>query len=146
MALTLQQNASSILLGQVAQQRFYTVSDPAAGSDYSITVPAGETWYLQGFKCILSTSATVATRFPILLLAIGANVVYYAPPSAGIAASLSDVFSWSPGLPGVSTSNINTQPCPDVPIQPGSTLITFTQNIQVGDQYSQGTLSILAYT
>ena len=146
MALTLVQSASSLLPGQVAVQRFYTISDPAAGSDYTLTVPAGETWYLQGFKCTLNTSAAVATRFPLLHVKIGTNDVYYVPAASGIAAGAGDVIIWTPLAPAATVSNVLVAGSPDIPLQPGTTLSTSTQNLQAADQYVQGTLSILAYT
>lgn len=57
-------------------------ANPAAGAEVSETVPAGETWCLLGVRVTLVTSATVATRQPILTLDDGTNIFFENPAAS----------------------------------------------------------------
>ena len=126
-------------------QRVATVANPAAGADWSITVPAGAQWLLQSVNAQLVTSATAGTRIPSLVITDNAaHVVFTGVASLSQAASLTYTYSWSPGAvasPAGSTSVSGPLPAL-LRLQPGWVIKTVTQGIQAGDQWSAISLAI----
>jgi hypothetical protein len=103
-------------------------SNPSAGADVSVVVPAGQRWSAGTFTATLTTSATVATRAVTLVIDDGANIVYSAPGvPASQAASLTQVYSFT--LPALT-------------LNPTWRIRTVTGSIQAADQWS---LVALAY-
>ena len=112
-------------------------TDPAAGAEVVETVPAGARWRLASLSLTLVTSATVATRRPVLLLDDGANI-YAAIASVGTqAASLTGGYTWTSGGYGdnnVATANLAALPV-DCWLPAGHRFRTSTVAIQAGDNY-----------
>lgn len=119
------------------------VPNPAAAADWSYTLT--QPTQIESVSALLTTSATVASRNPILQiktasglviadLAIGSTSV-----GAVIPASEAYMLTWGQGLAmaGNSTVLIGTGPFPGPMTLPAGTVIsTLTNSIQAGDQWS----------
>jgi len=55
-----------------------TFANPAAGSDFSTTVPAGQAWRVWGGSCHIAASATSTNRTPTLYFKNGNTYIYVA--------------------------------------------------------------------
>lgn len=90
--------------------RSVTQANPAAGADFTVTVPAGANWVLNSVSARLVTSATVATRLPALVISDGSgNVVFNGPTAYGQTATLTWTYTWSPSPttpPSGGTQNV----------------------------------------
>ena len=116
---------------------------PAAGAESVTTVPAGKRWRLLGMYATLTTSATVATRIPSLVIDDGTNVLFRTVPTvSGIAASTAVGISASTtgGVGASQTGVIYPQfQLPDpatLLLQPGWRIRWITTAIDAADQWS----------
>jgi hypothetical protein len=119
--------------------RSITGTTPGAGAEISETVPAGARWELLAFRAVLTTSATVAGRWPSLLLDDGANIYTNAGVEDTVAASQTENCSWGQGVSKKASPSLQSeQGSLPVGIRLGSghRMRTATINLQVGDQYS----------
>lgn len=116
----------------------WAVAQPAAGSDWSVTVPAGEVWRLYCASSVLTTSSTVATRVPQFYIKDGAgNVVFKESPAAGQAASITGNWSILPGVANQQNNGVNIAPIPsDLVLPEGFVIGVQTANIAAADQWS----------
>ncbi|HET7713267.1 MAG TPA: hypothetical protein VFK94_02215 [Patescibacteria group bacterium] len=92
-------STGNILSGGAAQTiESIASADPAAGSNVSMVVPAGEQWLLESLHVSLVTDATVANRRMVLTVDNGVNIV--AKVSAGFvqAASLTHDYTFAQGV------------------------------------------------
>jgi hypothetical protein len=113
-------------------------SNPGPGADIVVTVPANARWRPTAFQYAFVTSATVANRTSSLIITDGVNVVFENTQSPVQAASATVVYNWSTltNITAVVLNQLlNTFP-PLIFLEPGWTIATTTNNIQVGDQYS----------
>lgn len=78
--------------------RSITGSTPAAGAEFSVTVPTGAQWRLQSLIASLTTSAAVANRAPTLVIDDGVNVVMQSTVSAVQVASTTGALTWAEGF------------------------------------------------
>lgn len=94
-----------------------TGTDPAAGTEFEVEVPAGESWLLVSVSVALAQGAT-QTPQPVLVIDDGATTVFESfGSSAAQAASTTCRYTWAPGLPltaqvGSSTNVHSTAPLP----------------------------------
>lgn len=116
----------------------------------SVQVPAGVTWVVLAFKTELTTSANVANRLPNLnhspTAGVGANVFWYVPGLASTAASLTRAYVWARGITAqvVDTAqDIYASAFPMLPLLGGTFLVLQTNNLQAGDGYNSGRVSVL---
>jgi len=118
--------------------RSVIVANPAAGADWSLTVPASARWRLQSWSAIFTASATVANRQVRARLGDGVQVTWSGQAQASIVAS--QVAQVSAGQSQATSTLIATEinaPLPGQVILPGNfTVSTLTAGIQVGDQWS----------
>lgn len=115
------------------------VANPAAGADWSITVPAGSIWRVLVIRAVLTASATVATRVPILQVKDAAgNTIFDVPPAATLAAGGGANMNWSAGANSIVSNNSRfMQGLPMGMILPeGAVISSSTVAIQTGDQWS----------
>lgn len=114
------------------------VGNPAAGTDYSIIVPAGVNWLVRSIRAQLLTSAGVANRFVTLRVDDGAgNIFADLPCGAAQTASLTETYTWAPGLTLSNVNNANTGGLPvEMRLPGGFRIRTVTANIQAADQFS----------
>lgn len=122
------------------------VANPAAGAEWSATVPAGAWWELLGVEYTLTTSAVVANRQSVLRTRdADSRTVLRAEQSATQAASLAVAYTATPGLGAVVASTAgNSAPLATPPqILPAAwTVGTLTGNLDAGDAYSNITLQV----
>lgn len=114
----------------------YSQAAPAAGVDWTITVPAGRLWRVIGVLATLTTAAAVATRV-VRLQATDGNATYLdLAPAATQVISLVRVYQWAQGLQPLAIGGNITGALPDVVLQPGSILRVTTDAINAADQWS----------
>lgn len=119
--------------------RSITVSNPAAGANFSLTVPAGVAWVLNSVRATLVTSAVVASRSPDLQVKDGSgNIVMDAVSGVGEPASTTSVWVYGPGL--ATSTALKASNSVGIPsglhLLAGWVIQMNTVNIDVGDQWS----------
>ena len=125
--------------GAVLEQQ---IANPAAGAEWTFTVPAGQVMEILSLHWVLATSAAVANRVSGFEILDGAgNVVGIWRGGAVQAASLTENYSIGP-FDGQSDPNGNfgaiIVPAPQgLHLPAGFTIRSLSQNLQAGDQYSQ---------
>lgn len=112
---------------------------PAAGAEISETVPTGARWELLSIYVLLTTSATVINRNPMLIVDDGANSYYRMQQNANETASQAWSNVWAAGVPVWANAGQPGQVA-GLPIglrmTAGQRFRSLTSGIQVGDQYS----------
>lgn len=122
--------------------RQVVIGAPAAGVDFSTTVPNLARWRVIALRASLTTAVAVANREVILALGTAGSPVYNAIAVPLQAASLTYGYSWGAGvttllvIAGATTPNINTSIPVDLWLPNGSTVASVTQNLQAADQWS----------
>lgn len=115
------------------------VPQPSAGSDWSLTVPAGVVWSVQTITAKLVTSSAVANRIPNLTITVNGVVAYNGMCTATVPGSSNWLASWARGVGtdsegGTYRNAIMTFPI--IALPPQSIISMSTYNIQTGDQWS----------
>lgn len=112
---------------------------PAAGAEWSQTVPPGEIWLIHAVHAILTASAVVATRFPTLVVDDQTTRSGRYSAGAGVTAGQAIEMTWdqvgafnSPASSTVFMANIPA----DLILQSGWRLRSLTSAIDAGDQWS----------
>jgi hypothetical protein len=115
-----------------------TVGNPAAGTDWTFTVPANDRVRTMMVLAILVTSATVATRQAKLVIDDGVSNLAIIPAAAAQLASLTQIYTFSPGAPnvGVLGTALQTGMMQGFTAIGGYRIRSSTDNIQAGDQWS----------
>jgi hypothetical protein len=112
---------------------------PAAGLDFSETVPTGARWELLRVNGVLTTDATVIDRYSLLtIVKTGLGSVAQVPPVAAHPASTARASTWGVGLVPVffAPSNVINGALPQgAIILAGDRWETTTLNLQPGDQW-----------
>ncbi|HTX52520.1 MAG TPA: hypothetical protein VMD08_03880 [Candidatus Baltobacteraceae bacterium] len=119
---------------------------PAAGADWSVTVPAGHIYRLRSVLATLVTSAAVATRIARLTLNDGNGVFVDVPPFGTQAAGLTRRYLWLPSPAAVAQGNGILSSLPEFDLMAGWSLSTVTDAIDVADQWSAVAIGILDVT
>lgn len=129
--------------------RGITLANPAAGADFSFTVPAGSGWTIESLYAHFVASATVANRVPRLVVRDPSAVTWvFMPSNAAITASQGADLTW------LKASNDRQAPAgllewlvnmPPIFIPPGWQLLTITNAIAAGDQWSAIKLMVREY-
>ncbi len=118
--------------------RSSTLANPAAGADWTFTVPTNARWRVQSVKGILTTSAAVANRVPRILLNDGASNVYIGTPNQSVPAGSNPFVSGAP-ITATAAANVTDVLVPLPPtmyLEPGYTISSSTVGIQGADQWS----------
>lgn len=123
--------------------RTVLVPQPAAGSDWSYTVPGGVMWRLVTVLGQFATSAVVASRAPFLTVSDGATVYLKVPPQATQAASNTDQYVWWRDAPQYAVGGGVVQPIPELTLMPGYAIAALTTALDVGDQWSGVVLHVI---
>lgn len=125
--------------------RLIVGTDPAAGVDWSETVPTNARWQLLSVRALFQTDATVAARNVNLLIDDGTNNYYRIASHRDQPASQPYSYSWSVGtqdLGGLANAAV-VIPLPNhAYMKAGYRVRAATSLMQAGDDWS--TLSILA--
>lgn len=120
-----------------------TVANPAAGADWSYTVPAGITETLLSVRAVLTTGGAALTAPVILRITsptgqIIADVAALSAQGAGAAVT----YSWVAGAQSTSSTNFQQMSLPTgLRLMPGSTIQTISAGIVAADQWSAITIS-----
>lgn len=122
------------------------VATPAAGADWSTSVPAGHLWQLLGVTATLVTSAAVANRAVALVLGDGSNPFLTIPAPAVQAASLTGVYSWAGEGGGYALGVRQLGPLPPLVLPPSWTVAVSTLLVDATDQWSAVRLLLLDTT
>jgi hypothetical protein len=125
--------------------RSVTISNPAAGANWSITVPAGAAWVLLSARATLATSVTVASRVPDLRVQDGSgNTLLDAQAGVAQTASLTDAWNWAPGnVTATVLSAVNLVALPTAfRLNAGWVIQQVTTGLQAADQWSAIALSV----
>ncbi len=111
---------------------------PAAGADWTQTVPTSARWRVRGFTASLTTSAVAGTRQPQIQVTDGVNVLFTIDAANTLAASLTAAFSWVPGYPNtpLAVATRTTFIPLDLTLFAGWIIRASTVNIQAGDQWT----------
>lgn len=110
---------------------------PGAGAEISETVPTNARWEPLSFRALLTASATVANRFPQLILDDGVNELQRVAVNAAITASQAVPITWAAGFPTATQQAGFIEPLPvNGRVGAGYRLRTTTVALQAGDQYS----------
>ncbi len=123
------------------------VANPAAGADWSFTVPAGHVYRLVSVFAQLVTSAVVANRQALLTVTDGTGTFLRLPAAAVQAASGTVTYSWMAG--GVAYLSLPASQAaflPDLNLMPAWGLASSTALIDVGDQWSGIRLHVIDTT
>lgn len=124
-----------------AAQQELTVAQPAAGVEWTVTVPVGELWKLRSLFYTFVTSAAVANRIPrIDILDASANLVF----EAGNAISYTASSTWriaaavNGSIQGLAANTAIVQlfTLPDVWLPAGYSIKSNTALMDVADRYS----------
>lgn len=123
-------------------------SNPAAGSETSITVPANQIWRVYSWRAQLVTDGTAVNRFVHLRITDGSNRLYETFTTTAHTASLTrDHFAFH-GVPTVAAFE-NTEslmPFPaEVWLREGSVISTVTTNLQAGDNWGVPQVRVQIY-
>lgn len=112
-------------------------SDPAANTEHSITVPAGQIWDLLSLNFSLVTDGNAANRTVTVTIDDGTTVYAKATTPVTQAASLTYNYTFGIGsalMTAVAGLNV-TVPLPVLSLMPGHRIKTVTTNIQATDNY-----------
>ena len=116
---------------------------PAAGADWSLTVPAGHLYELLSVYASLVTDANVATRSVSLVLTDGqATYLVLAAPGTQ-AASLTWGYAWTQHGNAYAGADGIVSGIPRLLLEPGWTIAASTASKQAGDQWGTPRLLVL---
>lgn len=127
-------------------RRTIQVAQPAAGQEWSLTVPAGHVYRLEAVRFQYVADANVASRYVRLPITDGNAEVARALLGTDIAATDDVTVSyWREAQPFTSFADV-TAPLPTMDLQAGWTISTTTLNMQVGDQFKGIVVTVLDIT
>jgi hypothetical protein len=135
--------------GESAWRRSRTVvavGSPAAGAEWSVTVPAGHLWRIESVQAQLVTSAVVATRVARLAWGDGVAPYFTLPPAASQLTTLTRLYAWHPNAMAVAVGTGILSCLLDADLPAGWTLASSTEAIDGGDQWSAIRLRVLDTT
>lgn len=115
------------------------ISNPAAGAQFTYTVPAGPAVTLQGVSATLVTSAVVANRKALFqVLDASAHLADEFQGTGLVPASTTISVLLTTGSPQSAngTSGTSFGACPATVLQPGWQLVSVVNSMDAGDQWS----------
>lgn len=126
--------------------RTVLVASPAAGAEWSRSVPSGVTWLPLSLAYTFVSSAVVANRNPAVTFGDGTTVYGWTDTPIAVAASTTLRLAYMRGV-GVSSqtglaSRVVTA-LPTVPLPGNHQLASVTAGLDAGDQYSAIVLQVL---
>ncbi len=111
-------------------------TDPVAGAEVSITVPARRRWKIHSIRFSLVTDSTVIDRTIALLFDDGANTfLASASPTVQPASTTKHYYFSCMGAPEINPLLLSLNPIPCISLSAGYRILTGTTNIQDGDNY-----------
>lgn len=128
-------------VGQIDAARKWTivsqnVAQPAAATDWSVSVPSGLVWRVRSLSARFASSSTVATRvFNVIVKDSGGNILYEQFVTSQTASSTGQI-SAAPNVTTQANASIATGQIPEMVLPEGATIGFNTLNISTGDQWS----------
>ena len=117
--------------------RSITGTNPDPGVEISETVPTRRRWRPQSIRIRLTTDATVANRNILLIIDDGTTPLTAITTTTPQTASKSINYYFSNiGAPEINTSPNHSLPFPPLTLPSGYRIITATENLQAGDDFS----------
>lgn len=117
-------------------------TDPPAGSEMSVTVPAGQTWRLEAVEVTLVTSAVVNNRQVALVIDDGVNEIARIVSGVVQAASTTVRYVFSGQVDeSANRGGVQLEPLPTIDVGPGWRIRTVTTLLDVGDNYGPPTIA-----
>jgi len=130
-----------------AELKQLLIPNPAAGANWTVTVPPGKAWLVRSIFGVFAASATVIGRRAFVVATYPTDpaiTVFRVDPGFGQLANQTVFYTYARGIADRQNSGdlfIQT-PFPDVPLIPGSVLQSLVLNIQVGDDWTSITAAI----
>ena len=124
-------------------RRTYLGSAPAAGADWSVTVPGGKAWRILSVRAALTTSVAAANRVAALTVSDGSAVFLTIPPAAVQAASLTWTYDWLEHGNNVQVGTLLSGGFPDLIIPAGFVIASSTSLLDAGDQWAAPRLYVV---
>ena len=126
----------------------YKPANPAAGANFSQTVPAGVTWIVTAIDYQIVTSATVANRNAAIVITdpVGSEVAAIQVAANQVASTTWTYVhtpSWAGADVNVGARVTATLPDDGVPLQPGSTVKSAVAALQAGDQIQNIVITVV---
>lgn len=118
---------------------FVTVANPAAGAEWTYTIPVGILLCPIAVRCTLTASGVAASRYNRILFSDATPVALAATQiDLAVTAGLVVLIHYAQGLTPVNPAahGLKTAGCPIIYLQAGFTISSLTLAIQVADQYS----------
>lgn len=129
---------------ETAILRTFTVANPAVATDWTFTVPGESVLGVFTISARLVTDGNAANRIPVLRVTDGATALFRVGVGAALTATTTTDLSWLPEIGYRDTAtNANTQMIglPPLYMAAGAQIIVATTALQVGDQWSNITVS-----
>lgn len=118
-------------------------TDPAAGQEFSHTVPAGVRWELISLQAPLVTDATVSNRVAQFIVDDGVNTLFFTSSVILQAASLTINYNLYPiGYAQTNYQSRVTVPIPDFTLLTGWRVRSVTFSMQAGDNWGPPILTV----
>ncbi len=119
--------------------QYISVTQPAAGQDWTYTVPVGNAWRLKSAVGYLITDATAGSR-SVSLQIVGPLPNQVIGVRAGAPAAESNnsgwYYNWFPGAGFFQSGAFVQVPIPDIIMPAGTIIRTATLTLDAGDQWS----------
>jgi hypothetical protein len=119
--------------------QIYTVvgAAPAAGADWTITVPASARWRLRSVTATLTCTAAAGNRNPGFQVNDGTNYFLFVPPPVTSGPNAIQRYNWAPGVANNPAGGNAITPIPDnFILGPGYKFGVGTGALQGGDQWT----------
>jgi hypothetical protein len=119
---------------------------PTAGTDFKITVPGQSVWEIVAITALLTPSAVVANRAPVLTVTDGSSTVTKIGPPAVVVAATATTFGWledGPTSGATTVGAIQNVKIPGFMLGPGWTIGPVTGAIDVGDTWTNVVLTVI---
>jgi len=128
------------------QLKLYTTANPAAGAEFTYTVPTGLRWRVIGITARIVTSIAVGNRLPTVVLNNGSADFLILPAGGIITASMTRDCTWLSGVSGYAAGSYVTGGLP-VPliVGPGYVIKSVTEAIQTGDDWAAANLIVMEW-
>ena len=112
------------------------VAAPAAGADWSITVPGAELWRVLAIYGELTSDANVANRDVQLVVTLNGATIMNLPYNSHQTAGSTNTYTWAPYVDSRSPNTRHITALPELRLLPGATIAAATGSIQAGDQWA----------
>lgn len=142
-AIGFPQTPATTPLAGLGQSVTSTVANPAAGADWSYTVPAGISETLISVRAVLTTGGAALTAPVILRISSPTGqIILDAAALSAQGAGATVTYVWSAGAQSTSSANFQQMSLPTgLRLMPGSTIQTISAGIVAADQWSAITIS-----